>query len=338
VRLTVAPWGGSLAGLVTAARDAEAAGADAAWVSELDRSAPVQLAAIAAATSRVRVGTAIALAFVRSPLVTALEAMDLDELSEGRLVLGLGSGVRRLNEDWHHARWGRPVGHLRETVRAVRELVARSHLGEPIELDGEHEPVRIRGYQRPHPPTRPAIPIYLASVGPEMTRLAGEIGDGWIGHELGSPANLRDNVLPRLSEGSVRSGRSLSDIEVVASACCVPYADGRQARRWAAGQVAFYATVRTYEDFFAWHGFRGEAKAVREAFRSGDERGMVDAVPDAMVDALTLAGTPDEVRSRLAEYDGLADAVKLSPPTRFVPPEATRVAQDEILRLVAGAR
>jgi len=337
VRLTVAPWGKSLAELVAVARNAETAGAGTVWVSELHRSAPVPLAAIAGATSDVRIGTAVALAFVRSPMVTALEAIDLDELSGGRLVLGLGSGVRRLNEDWHHARWGRPVAHLRETVAAIRELVARSHLGVPIELDGEHEPVRLRGFQRPFPPVRTTIPIFLAAVGPAMTRLAGEIGDGWIAHELGSPANLRDNVLPRLSEGLVRGGRSRSDLEVVASACCVPYADGRQARRWAAGLVAFYATVRTYEDLFAWHGFRGEAKAVQEAFRSGDERGMVDAVPDAMVDALTVAGTPDEVAERLAGYEGLADTVKLSPPTRFVPPEATRAAQEGILRLVAGS-
>jgi len=336
VKLTVAPWGESLAELAAAARAAESAGADAVWVSELHRSAPVQLAAIAAATSRVRLGTAIALAFVRSPLVTALEAMDLDELSGGRLVLGLGTGVQRLAEDWHNARWGKPVGHLRETVRAVRELVARSHLGDPIELDGSYEPVRMRGYRRPFLPVRTAIPVYLASVGPELTRLAGEIGDGWIAHELGSPANLRANVLPLLSEGALRGGRSRSDLEVVASACCVPLEDGRLARRWAAGVVAFYATVRTYEDFFAWHGFGGEAKAVREAFRSGDARGMVDAVPDAMVDALTLAGTPDEVRERLGGYEGVVDAVKLSPPTQLVPAEATRAAQAGILRLVAS--
>ncbi len=317
MKLTVAPWGESLAELAAAARAAESAGADAVWVSELHRSAPVQLAAIAAATSRVRLGTAIALAFVRSPLVTALEAMDLDELSGGRLVLGLGTGVQRLAEDWHNARWGKPVGHLRETVRAVRELVARSHLGDPIELDGSYEPVRMRGYRRPFLPVRTAIPVYLASVGPELTRLAGEIGDGWIAHELGSPANLRANVLPLLSEGALRGGRSRSDLEVVASACCVPLEDGRLARRWAAGVVAL-------------------AKAVREAFRSGDARGMVDAVPDAMVDALTLAGTPDEVRERLGGYEGVVDAVKLSPPTQLVPAEATRAAQAGILRLVAS--
>lgn len=336
MRLTVAPWGESLAELVAAARRAEEAGADAVWVSELHRSAPVPLAAIAGATSTVRVGTAISLAFVRSPMVTALEAMDLDELSGGRLVLGLGSGVQRLNEDWHNARWGRPVAHLRETVAAVRTVVARSHLGEPVELDGAYEPLRLRGYRRPFPPVRTAVPIFLASVRPAMTGLAGEVGDGWLAHELGSPANLRENVLPALSEGLVRGGRSRADLEVVASACCVPHPDGRLARRWAAGLVAFYATVRTYEDFFAWHGFRGEAKAVQEAFRSGDERGMVDAVPDAMVDALTLAGTPEEVAARLADYAGVADTVKLSPPTHFVPPEATRAAQDGILALVGA--
>ena len=84
-------------------------------------------------------------------MTTALEALDLDELSGGRLVLGLGTGVQRLNEDWHHVHWGKPATHLRETVRNVRAFWADCTTGEPIDLDGEHEPMRIRGYQRPYP-------------------------------------------------------------------------------------------------------------------------------------------------------------------------------------------
>jgi len=333
-RLTVAPWGETLAEVTHACRRAEAAGAGAVWVPELHRSATVSAAAAAQATSGTRVGTAIMWAFVRSPMTIALEALDLDELAGGRLVLGLGTGVQRLNEDWHAVRWSKPVAHLRAVVRNVRHFVKHAHEGAPMELDGEHAPMRIRGYERPFAPARTRIPIHLAAVGPLMTRLAGEIGDGWIAHELGSAAYLRERILPNLHEGLERGGRSRDELEVVASACCVPYEDGRQARRWAAGLVAFYATVRTYEPLFEFHGFLAEAQAVQAAFRRGDEQAMVDAVPDAMVDALTFAGTPDEVLERLRAYAGLADAIKLSPPTHFVPGDVTRLAQDRIIELV----
>lgn len=331
MRLGYGIWGQSLAELQDAARAAESGGFDTVWVSELHRSAMGSAAAAITVTERVRVATGIALAFVRSPMVTALEALDLDELSDGRFVLGLGSGVKRLNEDWHNAPFGKPVPHLRETIAVIRRFVAESHLGETIQMDGEYEPFHLRGYERPFVPTRTEIPIYLAAVGEHTTRLAGEVADGWIAHELGSPDYLEAAILPNLHAGLVRAGRARDSLEVVASACCVIDDDSRQAKRWAAGLVAFYASVRTYNPFFEFHGFLDEATAIQERFRAGDEQGMVDACPDEMVDALTLAGTPDEVRAKLKRYDGLADAVKLSPPTHLVPEEVTRHAQRQIL-------
>lgn len=334
MKLTYAPWGHTIEELVRASRDAEDAGFDAIWVPELHRSAFVPAAAVALGTERARIGTAIALAFVRSPMITALEAIDVDELSAGRFVLGIGSGVKRLNENWHNARFGKPAPHLRETVAAIRRLVAEMKDGRPIEIDGEYEPVRLRGYERPFPQARKRIPIHLAAVGDVMTRLAGEIGDGWLGHELGSPAYLRDRLLPNLEKGLAKAGRARADLEVVPSACCVVHDDARQAKRWGAGLVAFYATVRTYDDFFDFHGFLAEAKAVQAAFKHGEQQAMVDAVPDGMVDAVMLAGTPDDVRARLAEYEDLADAIKLSPPTHLVPAEVTRHAQEQILEVL----
>lgn len=335
MKLSYAPWGETLGELVAAARAAEDAGFTDVWVSELHRSAFVPAAAIAQATARAGVGTAIALAFVRSPMTTALASLDLDELSGGRFVLGLGSGVQRLNEDWHNARFGRPAPHLRETIAIVRRFWAEAHLGKPIEVEGEHERVRLRGYRRPFPPVRDRIPIYLAAVGDVTMRLAGEIADGWLGHELGSPWYAREHVVPNLEAGLRTGGRPRGDLAAIASAVCVIDRDARQAKRWAAGLVAFYATVRTYAAFFAFHGFERECEAIRERFRAGDEQGMAGACPDEMVDALALAGTPDEVRARLAAYEGIVDGVKLSPPTHLVPLEVTRHAQAQILEHLA---
>jgi len=334
--VSLGPWGETIAEQVEVARRAEDAGLERVWVAELHRSALVPTAAIAAATTRIGVGTGIMWAFTRSEMTTALAALDLDDLSDGRLVLGLGTGVKRLIEDWHHAEFGKPAPHARETIGLIRRIVATAHLGEPIQVDGDYVRVDIRGYERPFLPRRTEIPIYLAAVGPIMTRLAGEIADGWLAHELGSPAYVREHVLPNLEEGMRRAGREPGSVRRVVSACCVPYHDARQAKRWAAGLVAFYASVRTYEDFFEFHGFLGEARRVQEAFRAGDRRAMVDAVPDAMVDAFTFAGTPDEVRERLAAYEGIADGIKLTPPTHEVDPQVTRLAQDAILEMFAS--
>lgn len=323
MRLTYGPWGETLAELASAARAAERAGAETLWVPELHRSATVSAAVLAEATTEARIGTAIALAFTRSPMTTALEALDLDELSGGRFVLGLGSGVRRLNEDWHGVAWDKPVARMRDTVTAIREFTASCRTGAPIEAPG----MRIRGYQRPFPVSRDRIPIYLAAMGPAMTRLAGEIGDGWISHELCSPAYLRERMLPQLNP---RPG-----FEVVVSACCSIDDDPALAYRRAAGLVGFYASVRTYADFFAFHGLAAEQARVVEMFRSGaGADDLAEAVPERMVELLTLSGTADQVRAKLSAYDGLAGAIKLTPPTHGVSADETRLAQDRIIELI----
>jgi len=336
LRLGYGPWGETLGEMVEAACAAEDGGFASVWTNELHRSAFAPAAAIACATESATVGTAIALAFVRSEMTTALTALDIDDLSGGRFVLGLGSGVQRLNTDWHNTTFGKPATHLRETVSLVRLFIERAHLGDPLDSTGEYHDVHVRNYQRPFPPARPTIPVYLAAMGPGMTRLAGEVADGWIAHELGSPQFLQERTLPRLLEGMRGAGRDETAVTRVVSACCMPHSDGAQAKRWAAGLVAFYASVRTYTDFFAFHGFEQEAVAIQDAFRAGDIDAMLAACPDAMVDTFTFAGTPDEVRRGLQRYEGIADVLKLTPPTHFVDPEVTRLAQRTTLELFAG--
>jgi probable F420-dependent oxidoreductase len=333
VRYSYGPWGATIREFVIASEQAEGAGFSRIWTNELHRSPFVPLAATVSSTSTIGLGTAIALTFVRSPMTTALTALDLDDLSGGRFVLGLGTGVARLNENWHNARFGKPVAHLNESVAVIRKVISSAHLGEPIVVEGEYERVNIRGYERPYPPAREAIPIYIAAVGPRLTELAGAIGDGWISHELCSPLYVRDAALPHLEQGLRSARRKREDLSVVASACCLIDSDSRQAHRLAANLVAFYATVATYQSFFELHGFGEEASRIQSLFREGNHAAVVDACTDEMVDSMMLVGTADEVRNRLASYEGLVDEIKLSPPTHLVPDEVIRSAQSQILSL-----
>ena len=323
-------WSESFPELEQVAASAERAGFRTLWSAELDRSAFIPVAVMARATSEIRLGTGIAWAFPRSPMVTALTALDLDELSGGRLVLGLGSGVRRLNEAWLDVQWDRPVRRLDDTVRIVRSFVAGAHEGRPIRHDGAAS-INLRGYRRAFLPARTEIPVYLAAVGEQMTRLAGRTADGWLAHELGSPEYVKRRILPNILDGLARAGRERDRIDLVASACGMVLPDGKEALRNTAGLVAFYASVKTYTPFFAFHGFGDEARRIQAAFRESDIRGMIEAVPDEMVDALTISGTPERAREKLSAYEGLVDTVKLSPPTHFVSKQVTRAAQRSLI-------
>ncbi len=334
-KLAFGPWGESMAELRAVAAEAESQGCDSFWLSEMPRSAFIQAAAVAANTTRASVGTGLALAFVRSALTTAMTALDLDELSGGRFILGLGTGVKRLNEDWHMRPFPPPAPHLRETIQVIRLLMSTVFRGRPLDFNGTYERIHMRAFPRWSAPLRTEIPIYIGGMGPAMLRLAGEIADGWIAPELCSPRYLAERALPRIREGLKRSGRDSSAVTVMASACCLPSNDIRTARRNAAGLVAFYATVRSYDDFFDFHGFRSAAAAIRERFVAGDLGGMIDACPDEMIDALMLVGPLDRIRARLREYEGLADVVKLTPPTHHVPAQVTRESQAAMIDLLA---
>ena len=329
--LGCSPWGATLDELVDASVRAERAGAATVWSTELHRDPFVALGAIARETDRVGVGTGIALAFARAPLATALAALDLDDLSGGRAVLGLGSGVKRLVEDRYDRPFDRPLTRMRETIEAIRLVVERADRGEPIVYEGETVTLKLRGYERPHRPARRHIPIVLAAVGPQMTELAGEVSDGWISHELMSPEYFTEVIAPRLEKGLANSGRSRKALTLVASGPAAISTDRAAALRAAAPTVAFYASVRTYRPFFEFHGFGAVADTVAERFRAGDTAGMVDAVPDELVAAITPSGTPEDLAARVEAFGPFVDSVKLRPPTYYLPDSEIRSWQDALL-------
>src|SRR5918994_5720217 len=158
-RVSIAAIADSVDDLASQARGAEAMGIDCVWAPELFRSSVTQATWIAAATERIGVGTGIAWAFTRSPFILAVTALDIDEMSGGRFRLGLGAGVKRLNETWHGVEYGRPAPHLRETVEAARLIMEKAGSGEPIRYEGEYVEIDIKGWIRPHKAARDRVPI-----------------------------------------------------------------------------------------------------------------------------------------------------------------------------------
>jgi len=317
------------------ARAAESAGLDFLWASELYTNPLVSLAAAACATSRIQLASGVLLAFVRSPLALGLQALDMDALCGGRFHLGLGTGAKRLNEDWHGVeKWGPPVRHMREVIAFLRDFTCNAHRGRPIVHRGEFVDVEMRGYRRPYPPARPRIPIMLGAMHKGMLRLLGEAADGWLGHIFLSPRYIERAVLPPIGEGLARSGRDRDALTLAAGLTVAIDPDRATARRHAAGPIAFYATVKTYQPVFAADGFAAEVSAIRAAWDAGDKRGALDGVTDAMIDTYCAAGTADEVRAGLARFDGLVDVVGLSPPRHFCPPDAHAAYRRRALELV----
>src|SRR3954449_3103967 len=163
-RISVAAIGTSVAELEGEALRAEAAGAECVWAPERFRSAVAQAAYLAAKTERIGVATGIVWAFTRSPFIHAITALDIDEMAGGRFRLGVGAGVKRLNETWHNASYGRPAPHLREAIEATRLIMRQASAGEPIRYEGDYYDIDIKGWIRPHPAARDSVPIYTAGI------------------------------------------------------------------------------------------------------------------------------------------------------------------------------
>jgi probable F420-dependent oxidoreductase len=326
--------GDDAAGVADFARRAEEAGVARLWAPELHRSATVPLAVAAGATSRIELATGIALAFTRSPMVLALEALDLDELSGGRLTLGLGAGVRRLNTGWHAGPYDPPVARMREMVAAVRELVGALAEGRDARSPGSHYDVEVRGLRRPHAAPRPAVPVWLAAVLPRMTRLAGEVADGFLDHPVTTPSWLAERLVPELRAGAERAGREPPEV-AGALICAASDDDPAGARRAAACTVGFYATVRTYEGMFAEHGVAARLPAIRRAFAAGGADRLAEAVGEEMTHAFAAAGTVAAVRERARAYEPIADRLWATPPHHLQPPGAAARWQAGILEALA---
>jgi probable F420-dependent oxidoreductase len=296
---------------IEAARLAEARGFHSVWTLEFfHQNGFVRLAAVAGATRRVKVGTAIAYAFMRTPLLAASAAMDIDEISGGRVILGLGSGTRSMNEKWYSVPFDKPPApRMREAVALIRQAI-QAQSGGGLRFDGKHYSIHIPQFGRPGAP-RTEIPIYIAAVNRGMIRAAAACADGLIGHPIYTRKYISEVVLPEL-EGS--------KCELAPYVLCSISQDAEQARREARAQIAFYYTTRLYHSVLDVHGWRSTGEQVAQAFRKGDFETMAAAVPDELVDAIAVTGRPEEVRDRIRQWDGLADHLLLYSPSAGMGP------------------
>ncbi|MBM3667278.1 MAG: LLM class flavin-dependent oxidoreductase [Actinobacteria bacterium] len=336
-RVQIAAIGDSADEFAQHAQAAEAAGIDCVWTPELFRSSVTQATWLAAKTEKVGVATGIAWAFTRSAFILAVSALDIDEMSGGRFRLGLGAGVKRLNETWHNADYGKPAPHLRETIEATRLIMQQASSGEPIRYEGEYVDIDIKGWIRPHKPARESVPIYTAAMQEGMCRMAGDVADGLIGHPMCPLSWVEQVMIPSFETGLARSRRERSDLDFLPTVCCAIDDDEKRAIDAARRTIAFYATVRTYRPLWGMHGFADAAEAAGDAFRKGDLAGVPAAIPDEMVEVYTAAGPLDKVRARVEAMAEVGDGLWLTPPTYFIPPEQLLEYQSKIVEAFGTA-
>jgi probable F420-dependent oxidoreductase len=279
---------------------------------------------VAAVTERVKIASGIKIAFASNPFEIAMTAMDLDRLSGGRVVLGLGTSVKTWVEGFHgQPGYGKPVAHLRESIQVIREVFAKSHIPGGLQtFDGDYHKHDWRTFLGAFaPPVRETIPIWVAANQTGLTRLAGEVADGFIDHPIHGPHYAATYARDALAEGLAKAGRDRKDIHWNCWLWVAVNNDRAEAINDAKATVAFYAGIRQYLPMFSRMGYEKEATACVEAFERGDIPGWVGAITDEMAETFVIVGSADECRKRVEEVWDVADSFCLCPPLGGLPPE-----------------
>lgn len=308
-----------LQSVAESARKVEAIGYGCLWTSETQHDPFLPLAVAATATSSIKLGTSIAVAFPRSPMVIAYTAWDIQKASAGRFVLGLGSQVRAHNQRRFSVKFESPGPKLREVVMSLRAIWECWQNGTPLRFQGEFYNFDLMTpFFNPGPIADPKIPIFVAGVNRYMCRMAGEVCDGLHVHPFHTPKYLREYVHPAVNEGLQALGRSRQDF-TYATSTFVIVGDSKRERAANAEavrqQIAFYASTRTYEPVLAAHGWEAVVPELHRKSLSGDWKGMARLITDEMLDTVAVSGTYENIGAKLREhYAGLLDRISLYQP------------------------
>lgn len=297
-----------LSQMVETARAAEAEGLDGVYVVEAYRSGFVPLAAIAMATTRIAIGPYILNAYGRSPFLTGLSAIDLDELSGGRLVLGIGPGNVHINRDFQGLETDRPLTKMREYVEIVRQMV-RTPLGGAMRYEGRIHSMR---WEPRVLPFRSTMPVWMAAISPKMVKVAATVSDGVAMGVLMSPEYIRDRVRPPAIEAALAAGRDPSTVAFPMGGLVAIDDDLDRARTAIKATIcSFYHPIpHPYYDFLLReHGFSRAADACARHVPAGNTPAAMEQIDDEVADRLAFVGTPAQCARRLKAYEGLIDEV-----------------------------
>lgn len=316
--------GGTLAEIPKKVRELEAAGYDGAYSTETAHDPFFPLLIAAEHSERIQLITSIAVAFARSPMTLAGIGHDLNAYSRGRFVLGLGSQIKPHITKRFSMPWSSPAARMREFIQALRAIWANWYQGVPLQFAGEFYTHTLMTPMFTPTDTQYGPPrVFLAAVGPLMTRVAGEVADGMIAHAFTTAKYMREVTLPALEKGLHRTGRRRQDFELTYPGFVVSGADEQSmaaARKGVCKQIAFYGSTPAYRPVLEMHGWG----ALQEELNAMSKRGLWDEmgtrISDPILEEFAIVAEPGGVVGRLRErFGGLVDRITVSLP--FVPPE-----------------
>ena len=296
----------------------------------------VPLAAASTVTTRLKLGTGIAIAATRSPFETAMAALDLDRICEGRLILGLGSSISSWTKDIFGTPEIKPLTHLRDTVAAIRHIEAGAHLGlQPYE--GEYFKANFEAMIQQAPPYRAKIPIILGALREKMVRLSAEIADGVTGHPMWSVDWTVNKMMPAFLQELEKHGRKREDVMVSIWPWVAINDNKAEAMDDARSTIAYYASAKQYESFFAGNGHLDAALACQAGLeRDRDISSFKHNVSDEMVETFVAAGSAEEVAEKLEPLWSVADHLCPTPPLWNLAPETVAAYSERIGHFVAA--
>ncbi len=299
----------------------EALGYDGVLSAEVQHDPFFPLLIAAEHTQNLTLGTAVAIAFPRSPMMVAYLSWDLQGFSKGRFRLGLGSQVKGHNERRFSTAWTPPAPRLREYVLSLKAIWNTWANGDKLNFQGEHYNFTLMTPNFTPPPIdHPNIPVYISAVGPAMSRVAGEVCDGVRLHGFNTPKYLNDVILPNLEIGAKRAGRSLNDIDIVASNfAAIGDSDDqiRKGKQAVAAQISFYGSTRTYSGVFDVHGWGDLTTQLHEMSLQGRWGEMAELISDDVLEQFAVIGNPeDAAQTILKRYGDTCSTVTFGDPTR----------------------
>ncbi|MBI4197992.1 MAG: TIGR03617 family F420-dependent LLM class oxidoreductase [Chloroflexi bacterium] len=290
------------------AQRAEALGFDGVSFGELAHDVFLLCALALEHTSRLRIGTSIAIAFPRSPMIVAHTAWDLQRMSGGRFELGLGTQVKGHNERRFSVPWSPPAPRIREYIQSLRAIWDCWQNGAPLDYQGRHYTFTLMTPEfNPGPIDAPSPPVYLAAVGQAMCRAAGEAADGLLMHSFNTRRYTEEVVLPMVAQGAKRAGRPLDSLMVSAGGMIATGATEAQvhaARENSRRRIAFYGSTRTYKAVLDAHEWGDTCLRLHELSLQGKWSEMPKLVDDTMLDTFCVSGAYDQIGPRLKERFG----------------------------------